>query len=159
MFQCRICSGRQPSASYVVKEMQFGTRAEFTYQLCGDCGCLQIEQLPQNLAAYYPSDYYSKKTRTVKTTDRLLDYFRQKRLQNHLGEPNALGAGLMRMSGRLPKDCKYLPVDLVPFTDQTIVLDLNRAHLRPIMNLPSNLVQYGHPGAVETVKSSGAASP
>ena len=74
MFQCRICSGQQQSASYVVKEMQLGTRAQFTYQLCGDCGCLQIEQLPENLAAYYPSDYYSKKTRTVKTTDRLLDF-------------------------------------------------------------------------------------
>ncbi len=112
MFQCRICSSQQQSAAYAVKEMQFGTRAEFTYQLCGDCGCLQIEQLPQNLAAYYPSDYYSKKTRTVKTTDRLLDYFRQKRLQNHLGEPNALGAGLMRLLGppRLPDWVRRVPL-------------------------------------------------
>ena len=112
MFQCRICSSQQQPASYAVKEMQLGIRAEFTYQLCGDCGCLQIERLPENLAAYYPSDYYSKKTRTVKTTDRLMDYFRQKRLQNHLGVPNALGAGLMRLLGppRLPDWVRWVPL-------------------------------------------------
>ncbi len=31
------------------------------------------------------------------------------------------------------------------------ILNLNRAHLRPILNLTSNLVHYGHPGAVESV--------
>ncbi|RPJ37471.1 MAG: hypothetical protein EHM27_13105 [Deltaproteobacteria bacterium] len=35
------------------------------------------------------------------------------------------------------------------------VIDLNRAHLRPILNLISNLVHYGHPGAVESVMVDG----
>jgi 5-methylthioadenosine/S-adenosylhomocysteine deaminase len=35
------------------------------------------------------------------------------------------------------------------------ILDLNRAHLRPILNLTSNLVHYGHPGAVESVMVDG----
>jgi 5-methylthioadenosine/S-adenosylhomocysteine deaminase len=34
-------------------------------------------------------------------------------------------------------------------------INLNRAHLRPILNLPSNLVHYGHPGAVESVMVDG----
>ncbi len=37
-----------------------------------------------------------------------------------------LGAGLMRLGRALPKDCVYIPADLIPFTRQTIVLDLNR---------------------------------
>ncbi len=35
------------------------------------------------------------------------------------------------------------------------ILNLNRAHLRPILNLTSNLVHYGHPGAVESVMVDG----
>jgi SAM-dependent methyltransferase len=39
--------------------MMFGTRDEFTYWECSNCGCLQISEIPKNLADYYPSDYYS----------------------------------------------------------------------------------------------------
>jgi len=35
------------------------------------------------------------------------------------------------------------------------IINLNRAHLRPILNLVSNLVHYGHPGAVESVMVDG----
>ncbi|MCX5914453.1 MAG: hypothetical protein NTV04_21280, partial [Deltaproteobacteria bacterium] len=35
------------------------------------------------------------------------------------------------------------------------IINLNRAHLRPILNLSSNLVHYGHPGAVESVMVDG----
>lgn len=35
------------------------------------------------------------------------------------------------------------------------VLDLDRAHLRPVINLVSNLVHYGHPGAVSDVMVGG----
>jgi 5-methylthioadenosine/S-adenosylhomocysteine deaminase len=35
------------------------------------------------------------------------------------------------------------------------IINLNRAHLRPILNLSSNLVHYGHPGAVDSVMVDG----
>ena len=35
------------------------------------------------------------------------------------------------------------------------ILDLNQAHLRPIINLVSSIVHYGHPGAVEAVMVDG----
>jgi SAM-dependent methyltransferase len=92
--------------------MHLGTRAQFIYHACGDCGCLQIDQLPENLAAYYPADYYSKKARRVKTSDRLLRYFRQKRLQHHLGAPTIIGAGLCLLMGtpRLPAWTRLAPL-------------------------------------------------
>ncbi len=37
----------------------FGTRKEFTYFECGFCGCLQIAELPKEMAPYYPSTYYA----------------------------------------------------------------------------------------------------
>lgn len=37
----------------------FGSREEFVYFLCSTCGCLQIAAIPNNLAKYYPANYYS----------------------------------------------------------------------------------------------------
>jgi hypothetical protein len=37
----------------------YGTRETFSYLACADCGCLQISNIPADLARYYPSDYYS----------------------------------------------------------------------------------------------------
>jgi SAM-dependent methyltransferase len=41
------------------REMMFGTRDPFTYSECCACGCLSLLNVPENLAQYYPSDYYS----------------------------------------------------------------------------------------------------
>jgi hypothetical protein len=37
----------------------FGTRDEFRYFECSECGCLQISEIPTDLTKYYPSEYYS----------------------------------------------------------------------------------------------------
>ena len=39
--------------------MMFGTREEFQYFKCNDCGCLQITEFPSNPSQYYPKTYYS----------------------------------------------------------------------------------------------------
>lgn len=57
--QCRICGSEGEHSIYVVKEMMLGLKDEHRYFQCRDCGCLQIESIPENLAAYYPSNYYS----------------------------------------------------------------------------------------------------
>lgn len=35
----------------------FGTREEFDYFQCGNCGCLQICNIPENMYQYYPKNY------------------------------------------------------------------------------------------------------
>jgi 2-polyprenyl-3-methyl-5-hydroxy-6-metoxy-1,4-benzoquinol methylase len=37
----------------------YGTGERFPYFKCSKCQCLQIEQLPEDIAKYYPDDYYS----------------------------------------------------------------------------------------------------
>ena len=37
----------------------FGTREEFRYFQCSACSCLQIADIPGDLRAFYPSNYYS----------------------------------------------------------------------------------------------------
>ena len=37
----------------------FGTREEFTYAECADCGTLELLEVPENMAPYYAGSYYS----------------------------------------------------------------------------------------------------
>lgn len=39
--------------------MMYGSREKFEYFQCSNCGCLQIENIPADIARYYPSGYYS----------------------------------------------------------------------------------------------------
>jgi len=56
---CRICGNIENNIPYTAKEMMYGLRETFGYFECGNCKCLQIEQIPEDMSAYYPSDYYS----------------------------------------------------------------------------------------------------
>lgn len=41
--------------------MMFGSREHFKYVQCSHCECLQIAEIPTNLAAYYPENYSAHK--------------------------------------------------------------------------------------------------
>jgi SAM-dependent methyltransferase len=56
---CRICGGAVGNRLLVVREMMYGTRESFPYLLCGSCGCLQIAEVPSDLARHYAHHYYS----------------------------------------------------------------------------------------------------
>jgi SAM-dependent methyltransferase len=58
-FKCRICGNSEGNAKYYLKEMMFGSREEFEYIKCVNCGCLQIREIPKNIGKYYPNNYYS----------------------------------------------------------------------------------------------------
>lgn len=56
---CRVCANTEGNQEYQVKEMQLGLKHPFTYFECAKCKCLQIAEIPDNLAEYYGNDYYS----------------------------------------------------------------------------------------------------
>jgi SAM-dependent methyltransferase len=56
---CRICGAQDNHSTYDAREMMFGTREVFRYFQCTACGCLQIEEIPDNFERFYPPDYYS----------------------------------------------------------------------------------------------------
>ena len=56
---CRICQNETNNAGYDVPEMMYGTGEEFKYFRCAECGCLQISEIPSDMSAYYPEEYYS----------------------------------------------------------------------------------------------------
>lgn len=55
---CRICN-KGNLTELVIREMMFGTRDEFTYGECNNCGCIQLINLPKDMSPYYPLSYYS----------------------------------------------------------------------------------------------------
>ncbi len=55
---CRICENDANNTVHGAREMMFGTRNEFDYLECSQCGTLQILEIP-DLVPYYPSNYLS----------------------------------------------------------------------------------------------------
>ena len=71
--------------------MMLGTRDEFDYVQCGKCGCLQIEEVPDNLGEYYPQDYYSFRERRLLSRHRLRASIDRLRVEYHLTGRSLLG--------------------------------------------------------------------
>ena len=98
---CRICGNAEGNAVFFPKEMMFGWREEFEYLECVRCGCLQIVDIPSNLAKYYPSDgYYSYKAPKKKENPGWVLALRHARTRHWLGENSALGGLLASVSKR-----------------------------------------------------------
>ncbi|HEY4633446.1 MAG TPA: class I SAM-dependent methyltransferase [Candidatus Limnocylindrales bacterium] len=56
---CRVC-GADAGADHVeIREMMFGSRRAFGYRRCHACGSLSIDRIPDDLASWYPHDYYA----------------------------------------------------------------------------------------------------
>ena len=58
MANCKICGNGLNNTTYILQERMFGYKDEFEYMQCGNCGCLQIASIPENLDKYYPRDQY-----------------------------------------------------------------------------------------------------
>ena len=56
---CKICDNRTGNTELHPREMMFGTAETFTYFQCAGCGCLQIAEVPADMARHYPPNYYS----------------------------------------------------------------------------------------------------
>jgi len=72
--------------------MMFGTRKEFEYIECSNCGCLQIKDIPENIAEFYPDSYNAFDPPGRISKNRYLRYVQHKKIQHLLGEnPNLIG--------------------------------------------------------------------
>ena len=58
-YTCTLCGNNKENKTYMVKEMMFGTKEQFEYFECSECGCLQLKDLPPDMTKYYPENYGS----------------------------------------------------------------------------------------------------
>lgn len=59
MCTCRICGWTGETPILNMREMWFGMSGEFDYFECGNCHCLQMKTIPEDLGQYYADNYYS----------------------------------------------------------------------------------------------------
>ena len=97
MYRCRICGNDTENKVCVAREMMFGTKDEFAYFECSNCGCLQIGEIPSDLSRYYPEDYYS-----FDEPDLARCWVRGQWLSRALHRGNVLGSLLTMYYGRHP---------------------------------------------------------
>jgi SAM-dependent methyltransferase len=171
MVTCKICGQPAGSQTFKAREMMFGFRDEFDYFECGNCGCIQIQDFPTNLAKYYPHDYSAHERREF-----VDDYGRQPawkrwlrdRLAGHaLGRRNIFGFLLAKKyrSG-LPAWLRGIPLNLN--LDSTILeigagageqlLQLRRCGFRNLLGLdPFIPADLKYDGGVRIVRGGLAA--
>lgn len=62
MPSCKICGNSENNKTYIAQERRFGLGGGFEYLECSNCNCVQLLNIPEDLARYYPADqYYSYK--------------------------------------------------------------------------------------------------
>lgn len=56
---CRVCASKADKSCFFAREMMFGFRDKFRYLICGNCGCFQLVDDVQDMARYYPREFYA----------------------------------------------------------------------------------------------------
>ena len=69
---CVICNNSLENKIVETNEMMFGSRDNFKYFQCSNCGCLQIEKIPKEISKYYPVKYYSYSKKQKKTVRNII---------------------------------------------------------------------------------------
>lgn len=72
---CRICSSNQIKSTYSVNDKMFSGTDKFDYFECGNCGTLQISEIPNDMSSFYPANYYSLQS-NLKLSEKLINKVR-----------------------------------------------------------------------------------
>lgn len=93
---CRICNNSFHNEILKVREMYFGTREEFEYLECSNCGCLQLLNPPDDFTKHYPKEYFTYNQRHENKLKALMNRFRDRAA---MGETSLLGKFLLKKYG------------------------------------------------------------
>lgn len=74
--------------------MMLGLRTSFRYFQCSNCQCLQIEEIPDNISAYYPEEYHS--FQKIERANPVKNYLTNKRNRFAIFEDSLPGKWLYR---------------------------------------------------------------
>lgn len=101
---CRICRNAENNVPHTVREMEFGTREEFTYFQCPACGCLQLDTIPDDMGRYYPDNYFAFDAAGRLGAGPFRRFIDPRRVTAHLEGRGVLG----RVASRVSKPLDYL---------------------------------------------------
>lgn len=96
IISCKICSNEHGNQILNVREMYFGTREEFDYLECSNCGCLQLLNPPKDYSVHYPKNYFTFQQRHEGKLKSILNRFRDR---TAMGEKSFIGNILLKKFG------------------------------------------------------------
>ncbi len=105
---CDLCGNTEGNQHHTVREMLFGTRDEFHYFQCGNCKCWRLLDIPEDLSAYYPNDYYAFSNRTMGTGQQLKHLLRLPFLWFYMTVPSNTIKQLIQTLLGIPEDIHVL---------------------------------------------------
>jgi SAM-dependent methyltransferase len=104
---CIICGNTDGNEIFSVKELQLGLGDEFQYQLCRNCGSVQLMDPPADFSRYYPNeDYYSFKMEMKKL--RKPNFIQQVKSGYILYGKNKLIGSLLSIGYKIPEQYHWV---------------------------------------------------
>jgi SAM-dependent methyltransferase len=82
---CKICQNSIDNRFYSFRENMFESDQEFRYMECCVCKCLQLYDVPNDLAKYYPKEYSNFAKARFREKHSILRYLRKKKSEYQLG--------------------------------------------------------------------------
>ena len=102
-----LCGNHTNNRLYTVNELQLGLDESFEYQLCGSCGSMQLQNVPENLGKYYPNeDYYSFKLDLH--IRKKADTLRKIKADYLLFGKNKLLGGILSIGYKIPEQFQWM---------------------------------------------------
>ena len=116
MNPCIICNNTYGNEVFNVKELQLGLGKIFTYQLCGNCGSMQLLDAPRDFSLYYPNeDYYSFKLEMKKI--KKANYLQVTKTEYLLYDRKKLIGSLLSIGYKKPEFYEWMINTKVHFKD------------------------------------------
>lgn len=120
MSNCRICAS-EIVKEFEAREMMHGFKDTFVYQECVACGCVQIKSIPDNLAKYYPSNYYSYQIAEKSILNILKENIRSLKDKYAIFKKGLLGKILWNL---VPGDLRIQALSTLEIRPDTKILDV-----------------------------------
>ncbi|MGD0343325.1 MAG: class I SAM-dependent methyltransferase [Bacteroidales bacterium] len=130
--KCRICFNETDNKSYSIREMQFGTREEFEYSECSNCGALQIKSYPSDPGKYYPDDYGLHNVTNTGRPGKLIGWLREKKLQHVLDNRKNLTGFILNLIIKPGFEQKLIPAGVKSYDS---ILDIGSGAGKILLNL------------------------
>lgn len=118
---CIICQNTQNNTTIGVKELQLGLGEVFNYQLCGNCGSLQLQDIPPDLGKYYPNNNYYSFNLGI-TVLQQADRFRKAQADYLLMGKNKILGGLFSIGFKMPDYYQWIKNTRAKYNDA--ILDI-----------------------------------
>lgn len=99
MYTCKICNNIDGNKPFMAREMMFGIGKNFEYFECAGCGCLQIKDIPGDIAGFYPDNYLFFQKAHSLTDNPVKSFFKYQRAEFCLNGNNFLGNISARIFG------------------------------------------------------------